>query len=352
MTKFPLTPNDARAWSVWLAAEFQVELDDRDRARDPRLAAGLLDDLRTGLTQVLDHSEAMDAIDRTRVGELLGVLGDPRPGVGVRDGVPDFSWCKCDGQTFSLGLTPEEIVKVEKMDLATSWGLGRESPAVEASIETFHISRFPVTTAQFRSFVDHGGYRQSQYWDQYAWPYVESGRLFWSDSDRLRATAGNLPATGVSLFEAKAFCRWICEDTGQMVFVPSEAEWEFAARGPDRRLFPWGDQFAESLCNSQSLGLGHPCAVGCFGSTPTPWGVGGPLDMAGNIWEWTTSPAPDADKGYTQDQQFDIEISDNQMVVVRGGSYLNVPFVVRSSYRGRDWAVSKFPRQGFRVARR
>jgi formylglycine-generating enzyme required for sulfatase activity len=91
----------------------------------------------------------------------------------------------------------------------------------------------------------------------------------------------------VSWYEAYAYCRWLSELTGREYRLPSEAEWEKAARGGDGRLYPWGDPFDPAHCNVRASGLGRTTPVGQYSPQgDSPYGC---ADVAGNVSEWTAS---------------------------------------------------------------
>lgn len=124
------------------------------------------------------------------------------------------------------------------------------------------------------------------------------------------------PVVGVSWQAASDYCAWMTSETGSPVRLPTEKEWERAARGDDAREHPWGDEYRTGLANLVDLGLGTTCPVGRFPEGASPFGV---LDMAGNVDEWTATPyapypgAP-ATVARTETWAFDRHIT-------RGGSY-------------------------------
>jgi formylglycine-generating enzyme required for sulfatase activity len=141
-----------------------------------------------------------------------------------------------------------------------------EFPQHEVTLPGYWIGRYPVTVAQFRVFVEEGR----------------------SDADENSLNdPDNYPVRYVSWYDALGYCRWLSERTGLPVMLPSEAEWEKAARGTDGRIYPWGDEdpMAE-LCNF-SGNVGDTTPVGNYspeGDSPYEC-----ADMAGNVWEWTRS---------------------------------------------------------------
>jgi formylglycine-generating enzyme required for sulfatase activity len=126
------------------------------------------------------------------------------------------------------------------------------------------------------------------------------------------------PVVSVSWGDAQRYCAWLTEITGHVNRLPTEAEWEKAARGTDGRLFPWGDEWDATRCNTVESGREATVPVGSHASGASPYGV---LDMAGNVWEWTSSARAD----YPYDAADGREGADESNCgrrVVRGGSFL------------------------------
>lgn len=144
------------------------------------------------------------------------------------------------------------------------------------------------------------------------------------------------PATGVSWNDSQAYCQSIGKR------LPSEAEWEYAARGTDGRLYPWGNEFDSTATNSLEAGLGHLIGVGALPKNKSPFGV---LDMSGNIWEWTA----DDYKPYPGHQAtFEIPADAK---VIRGGSYQSDKLHATTTTRNLDHASTRSPVIGFRCAK-
>ncbi len=90
---------------------------------------------------------------------------------------------------------------------------------------------------------------------------------------------------GVSYWEAEAYCRWLSAELGEAIRLPTEEEWEKAARGEGGRTYPWGEEYTQGNCNAESV-VGSTTAVGSFPASTSPEGA---RDLAGNVWEWCDS---------------------------------------------------------------
>jgi formylglycine-generating enzyme required for sulfatase activity len=146
------------------------------------------------------------------------------------------------------------------------------------------------------------------------------------------------PATSLSWQDAQAYCGWAVPG-GRL---PTEAEWEFAARGTDARLYPWGNSFTSALVNSLEGGLDHPEPVGIRPKNASPFGV---LDMSGNVWQWCS----DDYKPYSgRTSAFPIP---DDAKVIRGGSFKSDQDHVTATTRNLDHASTRSPLIGFRCAK-
>jgi gamma-glutamyl hercynylcysteine S-oxide synthase len=174
-----------------------------------------------------------------------------------------------------------------------------DAPAHEVDLPAFLIDRFEVTNTDFAAFVDATGYATS----------VEqgSGGKNWRD---YMAGKENHPVVKVTWNDANAYCEW----AGKR--LPTEAEWEKAARGTDALRFPWGNEWDPSKANVKDTGLRSTAAVGSFGAGASPYGA---EDMIGNVWEWT-SDWYDAYPGNTASDPYYGE----QCRSTRGGGWFDV----------------------------
>ncbi|MBL8293215.1 MAG: SUMF1/EgtB/PvdO family nonheme iron enzyme, partial [Bryobacterales bacterium] len=179
---------------------------------------------------------------RAAIGRALGRLGlDNRKGVGLIDGVPDIDWVEIPGG---------EFVYQE--------GERRRS-------DTFWMARYPVTNAQYQAFLEaKDGYKNDPWWVGLTDPERTPASPEWSE--------GNHPREMVSWWEAMAFCGWLSDKLGFEVRLPTEWEWERAARGADGRVYPWGDQNPEGRANI-FLNIGRTSAVGIYPQGASAEGV-------------------------------------------------------------------------------
>jgi formylglycine-generating enzyme required for sulfatase activity len=229
-------------------------------------------------------NEELPPTARVQAGDVLGRLGDPRPGVGLRDdGLPDIFWCEVPAGPFLMGSAQE--THPDAYD--------QKTPQHEVWLPAFKIARYPISNVQYDTFVRDGGYTERWHgcWTDVGWQKKDKTR---PDTYGGVYDLPNHPVVGVTWYEALAFCQWLTarlREVGEIdeewqVRLPSEAEWEKAARGTDGRSYPWGDEADPNRANWLDTGIHTTSAVGCFPGGVSPYGV---LDMSGNVWEWTQS---------------------------------------------------------------
>ena len=160
------------------------------------------------------------------------------------------------------------------------------------TIKAFELARYPVTNQWFRRFVKAGGYTNEAWWTEWGKKWLRAKQptqpRTWTER---KYSWPNQPVTGVSWYEAKAFCNWLAEeDPAHRYFLPSAAQWQVAAAGKDGRKYPWGDASPTGRCNVEESGIGQPSPVGIFASGRTPGDEDAAIhDLAGNVWEWTST---------------------------------------------------------------
>lgn len=167
----------------------------------------------------------------------------------------------------------QALLAAENLPFWLAYSLERERPQHEVRLSKgYWIDRLEVTNAAFQAFVDAGGYQNQTFWSVEGWEWL----LGQSPGDNPRPTFGapDLPRNNVNWYEAEAYARW---RGGRL---PTEAEWEYAARGPQSLVYPWGNEYDEALCNLNRSEL-QP-----VGSYPGGASWVGALDMAGNVMEW------------------------------------------------------------------
>jgi len=223
-------------------------------------------------------------------------------------------------------------------------------PANDAVPYAFKIGKYPVTNAQYRRFVEAGGYSEDKPWwtekaaaelDKYneGW---RDGPRYWDNADLNRSTQ---PVVGISWYQAVAYCVWLTAklrgvrsiSADQEVRLPTEAEWERAARGPHPRPlspigrweneYPWGGVFDPARANTAESKLNQTSPVHQYPHGATPESV---WDLAGNVWEWTA------------------QINKDGSVPIRGGSAWNEAKHATASSRLRNLPLNRLSSRGFR----
>jgi formylglycine-generating enzyme required for sulfatase activity len=225
--------------------------------------------------------------------------------------------------TFLLGATCAQVSALAtQAGFALEWCLD-ETPQHQVALDAFEIGRGPVTCAEYMAFVLATDHPIPPYWGGDAPPA------------RLR----DHPVVEVSYDDARWYCRWLSSATGQQFRLPSEAEWERAARGDDQRSFPWGDAWQPGCCNIAEGGPGTTTPVGSFAQDTSPFGC---VDMAGNVEEWTIST-------YAPYPGSELAPPDLPQIVARGGSWNGDAILARCTRRHARSAALSSPARGFRV---
>jgi formylglycine-generating enzyme required for sulfatase activity len=168
-----------------------------------------------------------------------------------------------------------------------------EPPRTRRSTGAFAITATPITNGQYAAFVRATGHPAPDV-DEKTWkgyglihPYGRTRRHAWIGG-RVPEGRGRHPVVLVSHADARAYARWLSLRTGRRWRLPTEEEWEKAARGPDGATFPWGGRFDAERLNSHDAGPFDTMAVGSFPKGASPYGL---LDAAGQVFEWTSEPA-------------------------------------------------------------
>ncbi len=260
--------------------------------------------------------------ERAEAGRILAVEGDPRD---------LLSLAAIPGGTFFMG----------------SGTHPNSAPAHQVEVVDFRMGVYPVTNALYRAFAE------------------ATGRRWLSPGGRLPERS-NMPATDVTWHDARAFCAWLTErwreegriGPGEIVRLPTEPEWERAARGDmtaheEMIIHPWGIGWDVERANAEDAGFNDTVAVGLFPAGRSPYGC---HDMAGQVWEWCSTlwgedmALPSFTYPYREDGREDVSAPDRVRRVLRGGCFSSVPLKASATYRGSLEAQGYWRGNGFRIA--
>jgi formylglycine-generating enzyme required for sulfatase activity len=350
------------------------------------------------------QDQQADLRERIRAGEVLGEIGDPR-------------FERRTGPHGDYLLPPLVDILGGTYPMGTDKGEYRdESPAHTVELAPFQIGQFPVTNAEYKLFMDAGGYETEQWWDTpealawrsgeastegskqslrvfrkarqeeseddirervrqnritsqeaESWIWVRNltdeefekkleewypdGKLYrqpeyWDDT---RFNNPAQPVVGVTWFEARAYCNWLIANVAsdRIFRLPTEAEFEAAARGKKGRLFPYGDKFDVSKCNTFESHIRRTTPIGIF-ENATPEGV---VDLSGNAYTWTLSIYDQEKFPYpyrSNDGREDIFVTGVSRCL-RGGSWSDDHINARAVYRYSSHPGGRNDYVGFRV---
>lgn len=178
-------------------------------------------------------------------------------------------------------------------------------------IPTFKISRYPITNAQYRFFVDDPlGYANPKWW-QFS-TSAQAWRAKNPEPAQPTFKGDERPRERVNWYDAMAFCNWLSIRADLKVSLPSEAQWIRAARGDDQRKFPWGDQYDSQRCNTSESEIRMTTLVMRYTNGVSPFGV---YDMAGNVWEWCLDSSAEGSPNGSD--------TNNSKRLVHGGSFIS-----------------------------
>ena len=351
------TPN-ANDWTCALLAGMQlaeiglsaINKGERTKAIAERVSGWL-----TASLPVHPDEGGAPAAQRAQAGDVLATLGDPRFDPQrhhlLADDMLGFVYVPADPQ-FRIGTRKADVERVTEI-------IGEEVYDEEINDEptptpAFYIARYPVTVAQFRAFVESTGFR------------IGDNRALRDRDSR--------PVHTIDWHEALAYCDWLnnevshspvfthselsglVREDGWRITLPSELEWEKAARGDHHdTVFPWGNRPDPNRANYDDSGIGNTSTVGCF-----PANGFGLHDMVGNVWEWTRSlwgedwEKPEFAYPYNPEdaKREDLKAGDGVLRVMRGGAWDYSQVCARCAYRNGLHPDHRFDSLGFRVVLR
>ncbi len=372
-------------------------------AAEVSISTALKKRLQNELITRIENNKA-DLRARIDAAEALGELGDPR-------------FQQHDGAYGKYLLPPMAMIAAGKYPMGDDKSdYADEKPAHTVPIAAFELAIFPVTNKEYRLFMDADGYENERWWQTEAarawlrgegssegqkqsvrdlvqqlqgfseeqlhqvqatpeqldqWLMLKglssealedlleerysSGEqyrqpAYWDDS-RFKHHAQ--PVVGITWFEARAYCAWLSAQTGDRYRLPTEAEWEAAARGKKGRKYAWGNAYDTARCNTFETHVRATTPIGVFPNGRTPEGI---TDLSGNVWEWTTTiwgatlQNPDFTYPYKADDGREDVGSTNVRRALRGGSWFNNRNNARAAYRDFNFPHDRSSDIGFRVA--
>jgi len=225
------------------------------------------------------------------------------------------------GGTFVMGRSVDSV-KDKKDNFAMS-----ETPEHEVSVQPFYLAKYELTRREYRQFLQETDHPSPKDWKGKDFP----------------AGTEDLPVVNVSWEDASAYCEWLSKKSGYHYRLPTEEEWEYAARGTDKRPFPWGDYWDKTLSNSKEAGSNSPLPVESFSQVKSPSGV---FNLAGNVSEWTSS-----DFALYPKTKAEIKIPPGKPAkIIRGGNYSSSQQELMTTSRFWQAFDVKEPTFGFRLA--
>ena len=189
---------------------------------------------------------------------------------------------------FTFGIDEAELIQIFALDGKTNPIFATEVPTKTVFLDNYYIDVYPVTNAQYAEFLEETGHRRPFLWRKDAW------------NDPMQ------PVVGLGWDDARTYAAWAGKQ------LPDEEQWEKAARGTDRRWWPWGDDFHAGYVNSRELQIGGTTDVKRFPKGMSPYGC---YDMSGNVWEM-------CEGAWIQD-----------MPLMKGGCFLGRATFVRTTCR-------------------
>jgi iron(II)-dependent oxidoreductase len=336
---FNLLKHESKSTHWHLAEMILAAADKQMTEKNSKIAFLLASSLREDLGQISSHLMIriqahlqeiliqgwLSPYERDQAGRMLSILGDSRD---LRELV------MIPGGKFYMG----------------NHAQNNAAPEHVITLPSYKIGKYPVTMAFYREFVD-------------------ATQRIWLAKEQKNPERQNAPAVDVTWHDALAFCDWLTDQwqnaglisQEEEVRLPTEAEWEYAARGnrfldydaPDPVIYPWSGTWQDDHCNSIEIGFNDTCVVGMFPKGASPFEC---LDMCGQVWEWTSTlwgekmDHPDIPYPYTSTDGRECLIGDDGIRrVLRGGSFSSPYLKTSCTYRGSLEPAGFWRGDGFRI---
>ena len=363
---FPQAPDQQRL-VLWLGYITELVGADVIEGIDYEAQKGTdyLAEIKAYLVELL--AGTLPPIERAEAGRILGCIGDPRKELTTLE---HMTFCRVPAGPFRAGMNDGRK------------DTGEVPERTEDVPYDYWIATCTVTQAQYREFVDAGGYEERSFWTTAGWerknkePWV-GPRLLKKDF-----MLDNHPVVGVSWYEAFAFTQWLqvyaAEQAwlprGYTVDLPTELEWEKAARGGHHvpeppvihawhqgfdtdpvpmvqntnlgRQYPYGNAPDRDKMNHSATKVGRTTAPGCFSLGRSPYGA---EDMSGNVWEWGRERWSKTPPGQSKERKPLVEPDGSSLRVLRGGSFVGFDFDCRCALRGGNFPYYRSGLRGFRL---
>lgn len=279
----------------------------------------------TRLSALLESQEEPIAL-RYQAGRLLALYGDPR----LDPLAPKMIDVPAGEVRIGLDVSALDAVidRLADLNLDRQW-IVKETPRHRVQLKSYRIARYPVTNLEYRFFLQESGeQRLPDNWFLGCYPTDQA----------------NHPVSGLRAEDADCYAAWLAQTTGRHFRLPSEAEWEYAAAGPQNLEYPWGERFLADHANTAEAGLLHTTPVGLFACGASPFGC---LDMAGNVEEYVADDYHPYPGGELVNDDLVTAVGNHR--VARGGSFSRFRDLARTTRRH-----GKFPKpiyvMGFRLA--
>jgi formylglycine-generating enzyme required for sulfatase activity len=252
---------------------------------------------------------------RIDAAHALAAEGDPRATAGERAAIP--------AGAFAMGEPPRQV-----------------------RLPAYAIDRFPVTVAAYAAFIDGGGYAERHHWSAGGWGWRQANAVdkprFWGEDEWRAYLVPNHPVVGVSFYEAEAYAAF------RGARLPTEAEWEKAARGTDGRKYPWGNDWRDDACGMRGVGPRTTIPIGVFAKGASPYGV---YDLVGCVWQWCLDPFLGWGASAGDDDAPSVEASAPTRRTTCGGAWNTLQWSVSCLGRNGYPMTARFSNLGFRCVR-